>query len=156
MRNEDFLLSGAGDLVKDMGKAKILNAFLTSVFTEKTILLSSLLCYIFLNVVVNGGESSLCSFTVDRKLGRVLDTRGRPAEGPSEKEAHRSLMKFNKGKSKVLYLRMSNSMWQYMLGAKQLESNSAVDDLGVLVDKNIASGSRDMIVCLRSALVKHI
>lgn len=34
--NVDLLLKGAGDLVEDGGKAKILNAFLASVFTDKT------------------------------------------------------------------------------------------------------------------------
>lgn len=32
----DLLLNGAGDLLKDMGKAKILNAFFNSVFTDNT------------------------------------------------------------------------------------------------------------------------
>ncbi|GAB0192894.1 mitochondrial enolase superfamily member 1 [Grus japonensis] len=78
------------------------------------------------------------------------------AEGPLEKQADRRLMKFNKEKSKVLHLGRSNAMWQYMQGANQLESSSAVEDFGVLVDKNIAGRSRDMIVPLHSALVKHI
>ncbi|PKU42673.1 rna-directed dna polymerase from mobile element jockey-like [Limosa lapponica baueri] len=50
-----------------------------------------------------------------------------------EKWAERRLMKFNKGKSKVLYLRKNNPMQQYMLGADQLESSCAKKALGILV-----------------------
>lgn len=54
-------------------------------------------------------------------------------------------MKFKKGKSKVLKLGVgwggANGTWQYMPWAKQLESGSSVEDLGILVYETIASRS---------------
>ena len=52
-----------------------------------------------------------------------------------EKWAEGNLMKFNKGKGKVLHLQRSNPRHQCMLGAKQLESSFAEKELGVLVNK---------------------
>jgi len=43
-----------------------------------------------------------------------------------------------------------------MLEANQLKSSSAMEDLDVLMDQNIASRSKDKILPLTSALVKHI
>jgi len=43
-------------------------------------------------------------------------------------------MKFNKEKYWVLHLVRNNSIYQYTLGAYQLESTCAEKDLGVLVD----------------------
>ena len=47
------------------------------------------------------------------------------------------LMKFNKGKSKVLPLGRNNLRHQYMLGANWLESSFAEKDLGILVDTKL-------------------
>ena len=45
-----------------------------------------------------------------------------------EKWADRNVMKFNKGKCKVLHLGRNNPMHQYMLGTTQLESSFAEKD----------------------------
>jgi len=49
----------------------------------------------------------------------------------------RNLMKFNKGKCRVLHPRKNNPMHQYRPEADLLESSSAERDLGVLVDNRL-------------------
>ena len=59
-----------------------------------------------------------------------------------EKWAGRNLIKFNKGKCKVLHLGRNNPMQQYMLAAAQLESSLAEKDLGVLGDTRLNMGQQ--------------
>ncbi|GAB0207557.1 mitochondrial enolase superfamily member 1 [Grus japonensis] len=94
-----------------------------------------------------------------------------------ENWAKRNLMKFNKGKCRVLHLGRNNLKHQYKSGVDLLGSSSAEKDLGVLVDnklsrsqqcalvarkangilgcikKSVASRSREVILPLYSALV---
>ncbi|PKU48658.1 rna-directed dna polymerase from mobile element jockey-like [Limosa lapponica baueri] len=87
-------------------------------------------------------EQAVSKFADNTKLGGVADMPGGQAAIQSvlnklEKCANRNLIKFSKGKCKVLHLGRSNPMHQYMLEATQLESSSAEKDLGVLVNTKL-------------------
>jgi len=95
-----------------------------------------------------------------------------------ESWAERNLMRFNKGKSRVLHLGRNNPMHQYRLKADLLESSSVERDRGVLVDdmltmiqhcafvakkangilgcikRSVASRSREVLLPLYTALVR--
>ncbi|GAB0177371.1 mitochondrial enolase superfamily member 1 [Grus japonensis] len=138
---------------------------------------------IFINDLDKGAECTLSKFA-DTKLGGVADT---PEDCAAiqrdldrlESWEERNLMKFNKGKCRVLHLGRNNPKHQYRLGIDLLGSSSAKKDLGVLVDnklsmsqqcalvaekangilecvkKNVASRSREvLLLLLYSALVR--
>jgi len=54
-----------------------------------------------------------------------------------ESWAQRNLMKFNKGKCRVLHLGRNNPMHQYRLRADLMESSSVERDVGGLVDDRL-------------------
>ena len=55
-----------------------------------------------------------------------------------ENWAERNMMRFNKGKCRVLCPGRNNHMHQYRLGADLLERSSVEKNLGVLVDNKLA------------------
>jgi len=128
-------------------------------------------------------EHTLSEFADDTELGGVVDTPAGCAAiqrdlDRMESCVQRNLMKFNKGKCRVLHLGRNNPMHQYRLGVHLLESSSVERDLGVLVDdkltmsqqyalgakkangilgcikRSVASRSREVLLPLCSALVR--
>jgi len=136
---------------------------------------------IFINDQDAGAECTFSKFADDTRLGGVVDTlNGCQGEFHRlEKWANRNLMKFSKGKSKVLHLGRNNPMHQYMLDAAQLESSLAEEDLEVLLSasktmrqqrtfvvgrpttfwgalSSVTSKSMEVVLPFYSALVRHI
>ncbi|KAJ7397061.1 rna-directed dna polymerase from mobile element jockey-like [Pitangus sulphuratus] len=100
-------------------------------------------------------ECTLSQFADDMKPGIVAEA----PEGCAaiqrdlerlERWAERNLMRFNKGKCRALQLEGNNLQYQYRLGADPLESSSAENDLGVLVDDKLTM-SQQCALAARSA-----
>jgi len=81
-----------------------------------------------------------------------------------EKWAEKNLMKFNKGKCKVLHLGMNNPRLQYRLGADRLQSSSAEKDLEVFptnmltMSQQCALAARkvkSLLGCIRNSIVNR-
>ncbi|KAK4810876.1 hypothetical protein QYF61_013284 [Mycteria americana] len=83
----------------------------------------------FINDLDDGAECTP-SQVADSKPGGVADTPESCAAIQRDLNRLEKWLQFNKGKCKVQHLGRNNSMHQYMLGATQLESSFAENDLG--------------------------
>ncbi|KAJ7395798.1 hypothetical protein BTVI_151798 [Pitangus sulphuratus] len=93
---------------------------------------------LFINDLDEGTEASSAS----SKLGGVASTPECCAAIQKnldrlERWTEKNIMKFNKGKCRVLHLGKNNPRHQYRLGTDLLESSSAEKDLGIPVNNKL-------------------
>jgi len=114
--------------------------------------LGPILSSVLISDLDDRAERTFSKFADDTKLRGVADApEGRAAIQRDldrlETWAGRNLIKFIKGKHKVLHLGRNNPGHQYRLGAKRLGSSLAGKDLAVLVDTKLNISQQCALAC---------
>lgn len=108
-----------------------------------------------------GIECTVSKFANDTKLGGVADM---PEAVLLESWTGRNLMKYNKGKCRVLHRGKSNPKYQYRLGTDLLEISVGERDLGLLVNSRmtmnqhcalVAKKAYGILGCIRRGVVSR-
>jgi len=106
----------------------------------------------FINDLDEELECTLSKFADDTKLRGVVEGCAATQRDLDRLEswAERNLMRFNKGKCRVLHLGRNNHMHQYRLGEDLLESSSVERDLAVRVNDKLTVSQQCALVAKKA------
>jgi len=113
---------------------------------------------IFISDLNEGIEGTLSKFADHMKLGRVSDkqedyTGVQQDLYMMESWAERNLMRFNKGKCRILHMGRNNHMHQYRLGVDLLDGSSVEKEQSVLVGQRLVMGHQCALMAKKASAI---